>query len=163
MTATHAVLHETLSNPLDTTSTDALFSHPNSPRICMLADTISWAATHNIPLPDALRGLPFTTENKLRTAKTTSVITWLLRPLLALYSPQVYFNTRWSAKVSRLCADLNRGLPLSIGLRDHFKRMLPEFYLVGVERAEAKGTLPTALPLLANQMRLPYDLAAQCT
>ena len=163
MTATHVILRDTFKTSGGEASTDTLFSHPNTPRVCMLADTLGWAATHNIPLAESLRGLPFTSENKVRTAKTTSVITWLLRPLLALYSPQVYFDTRWSAKVAHLRSDLNSGLPLSISLRKHFKKLLPEFYLVGVERAEAGGTLPAALTLLADQMRLPYDLAAKCT
>lgn len=104
--------------------------------MCRLARTLAWAATHNIPFDEAL----------------SATLPWGGRPALVA-TGSARGNTY--GVIHRL----RRGLSLADSLRQRLGRRLPEYYLSAVRDAELDGSLPTALPLLAE--RLAADEAAK--
>ncbi len=56
--------------------------------------------------------------------------------------------------------DLEKGDPLSAALESNIGRYLPDFYLMGIARAEGRGQLDTALPVLADQLKYPSSVSS---
>lgn len=99
----------------------------------IIADALGFAAQHGMAFQDVLRAIPFYRRKRLFSA--------------------------WQARIDALIEGLDAGWPLSVAIRAHCSRTMPEFYIVGVERAEADGRLTTALPVLAAQMKVRSAVA----
>ena len=121
---------------------------------CMVADALAWAVQHSLPLPNALRTLPF-----MRGA-----LPWK-RPLQALDGnfrlhcfsiPRS--QVRWSRRIAHVIGDIEGGWSLGDALQNSLRRFLPDFFIAGVRRAEKEGRLATALPVLADQLRFPSSI-----
>lgn len=124
---------------------------------CMVADALAWAVEHDMPLTDALRALPF-----MRPCPP-----WK-RPLQALdgnYRLHCFSipraQMRWGRRMLQVIGELEGGWSLGDALHNSLHRLLPEFFIVGVQRAEKEGRLATALPILAAQLRFPSSLKQQ--
>ncbi len=123
----------------------------------MVADALAWAVEHDLPLTDALRALPF-----MRRCPP-----WK-KPLQALdgdFRLQCFSiprtQMRWGRRVLQVIGEIEGGWSLGDALHNSLRRLLPEFLIVGVQRAEKEGRLATALPVLADQLRFPSSLKRQ--
>lgn len=130
-------------------------------RACLAAETLAWAATHRIPLPDGLRTLPFYRELGSIVPRAHRRVS-SIRDLLLPFRPWGWLkNTGWSWNLHMVIEDLDKGEPLSAALERHVGRHFPGFYLAGIARAERDGTLGSALPVLAQQLRYPGTVAGE--
>lgn len=131
-------------------------------RVCMLTDTLAWAVTHGISLADAVRTLPLSLSGWRTTTRQRWFARWLAdaaqpwRP-----HPPLTRSIRWRWRMDELVALLECGVPLSAALESCAGRMFPGFFIAAVAHAERDGTLDTALPALARQLRMPIVSARQ--
>jgi len=118
----------------------------------MLADTLAWAVSHNIPITEALRSLPLPAQHVSLYNYTPYLSRFFaFNPLLG--------NIRWSDQVNRLITTLKRGKPLSVALHECMGKEFPSFFYLAIAKAEQENRLETALPLLAVQMNYPASIA----
>ncbi len=121
-------------------------------RISMIADMLGWGVRQHIPLPEVLKSIPSYRKLNTPLLNIRIVLGWFLAPFLLLVPLSSLTDIQWSYLVRRLIRGLEKGERLSFALRRTFPGQFPEFYLLGVERAEQNNRLETALPLLANQI-----------
>lgn len=127
-------------------------------RACQLADTLAWAVGSGIPLPDALRSLPFYRAHSPERLEALKWVAWMLTPTFYwLYNPWLN-DLRWTERINHVIEDLDKGLELGPTLQWWLGRFVPPFYLQGLMRAESDQRLETALPILAEQMAYPLTV-----
>jgi type II secretory pathway component PulF len=128
----------------------------------MFADTLSWAVRRGIPLHEALKTLPFYKRMPVSASASVFVLSLIFRRrvirFLGHYMPSL-FALSWSARIRLLTKALNKGENLGPSLQRYFKSLLPDFYILGVTKAEAQRRLDIALPLLADQLNYPAGLS----
>lgn len=130
-------------------------------RICMIADVLSWSVQQNIPLQDTLKSLPFCKRADSRLFGLFVGLAWLLSPFF-LFVPLPWLkDVAWSYRIRRLINGLDKGEKLSHLLRRHFLRCFPDFYILGIQKAETENRLDVALPILADQLNYPCDVARE--
>jgi type II secretory pathway component PulF len=128
-------------------------------RACMFADTLSWAVRHGVPLGTALRSLPFYRGRPgLRDVVKTTQQAARSFVFRAGCGPSDY---AWSRRLRRLVRDVEDGAGLALAMQRHFGGVVPDFYILGVARAERLGQLETALPLLAHALTFPASAAGE--
>jgi len=148
-----------LSTPAD--SYTGIGLNRDTSRACMVADTLAWAVSHAIPIPEALKSLPFyknipSPSQRWRARLTT------LRDLFIPFHPLFWLvNIRWSWNLRLVIQDLEKGEPLSAALERNLRRYFPGFYLMGIAKAESDRHLDTALPVLARQLNFPASVASE--
>jgi type IV pilus assembly protein PilC len=130
-------------------------------RACMLADTLAWAVSRNIPLTEALQSLPFYVRLP-GPSRTWRSRFGFLRDSFIPFRPFFWLmNLRWSWNIRLMIQDLEKGEPLSAALEKNLGRYFPGFYLMAIARAEAEDILETALPVLAHQLNYPAAVASK--
>jgi type II secretory pathway component PulF len=130
-------------------------------RACMLADTLAWAVSAGMPLPEALRSLPFYRNFGGLAPKLRKHVS-AIRSSMAPFRPFFWLtNTRWAWNLRMMILDIEHGEPLSSALERNLGRHFPAFYLMGIARAEAQNRLETALPVLARQICYPASVTAE--
>lgn len=131
----------------------------NASRACMTAETMAWAVTHNIPITDALRALPFYWP--------FAAVGWTRWPRFSAFMKELFIpfrplhwlvNIRWSWHLVLFLRELEKGEPLAYALEKRLSMYFPSFYIMGVIKAERDNMLETALPTLARQMRFPESV-----
>lgn len=133
----------------------------NSSRACIVADAMSWAVGHDIPIQEVLPCLPFFRQAVSRGHIGFWIAVWAIAPLLLALPSPFFGDILWSVKLRRVIRDLNSGRPLGLTLSRHLRSRFPGFFLVGIQRAEEEGKLHVALPVLAHQLNYPCAVAAQ--
>jgi len=130
-------------------------------RTCMIADVLSWGVQHKLQLQESLKSLPFYRCVDRPRFKLLVCLGWLLGPFTFMLPLPWLIDVSWSYRVRRFIRGLDKGEKLSCLLRKHFRRNFPEFYLLGVEKAEMENRLETALPVLAYQLNYPCNVARE--
>lgn len=150
-----------LTLSLPTASFQGMGLRSRMSRVCMIADTLSWAVRHNIPLQQALPSLPFCRRLDVPLFGALVVLGWMFGPFLLMLPFPWLMDLSWSSRIGRLIKDIDKGEKLSVSLRKNFRRKFPKFYLLGVEKAESENRLDTALPILAHQLNYPCSVARE--
>jgi len=123
--------------------------------VCIVADTLAYAATRGIPFADALRNLPFYTEPKLTLKSPAALNEWLCVQLPALYPMAWGTDSRFRARARRLIEELDKGEPLSYAVEAALGRWVPAYFVLGLEKAENQGRVAAVLPALAASLSYP--------
>jgi type II secretory pathway component PulF len=130
-------------------------------RACMVADALAWAVRKSIPLPDALRTLPF--YKRVLTPSGRAGTAWrVMRNVLLPFNPFFWLmNIRWSWNLGLVIRDIEKGELLSSALERNCAGYFPGFYFMGIAKAEAENRLETALPVSARQLSYPASVASE--
>ena len=146
-----------LSSPLQSQTGSGL--NRDMSRACMVAETLAWGVSHNMPLPEALKALPF--YRNIAPGERLRGRLAFMRDCFVPFRPFFWLmNLRWSWNIGLAIGELERGEPLSAALEHNLRRCFPGFYLAGIAKAEADGRLDTALPVLARQLSFPAAVAS---
>lgn len=127
------------------------------PRFVLLAEALAWAVTRGVPLDAAVATLPFYRHGSRASLKRRRRLGWLLAPSFHWMVHPWFGDLGWTMRLLQVAEDLNAGEPLGTTLRRRLGRRVPRYYLARVSWAESRGTLPTTLPALAEQMRGPFS------
>jgi type II secretory pathway component PulF len=155
----------------------------SSSRVCAVADTLAWAATHSIPFDEALRGMDLVGKPGMgawRAVLWSLSYSWPFFLLLIVPDPDVVSivlatvfiwwpiayltmlpfqaNSKWAALILGVADELEKGTPLGSAMSRRLKGRFPDSYLAAVLHAEQEGTLESILPVLAEQFRYPYEI-----
>ena len=127
-------------------------------RAGMVADILARAVKSGIPIPDALRALPFYRPAVFPWRFQEWILPLLLLPTFYwVYTPWRE-DWVWSRKIDDVIRRLEAGESLHAALHPHLRRYLPGYYLTGIRIAEENGTLEASLPMLADQLNYPDSL-----
>jgi len=128
-------------------------------RAAMLADTLAWAVSHDIPMTEALSTVPVPEGRYGPVGFLAFCPSWIKRPLLRLIPDGGLWRSQWAVRLADLRQGLEAGEPLGSALRRTMARYFPRYFLTGVEEAEQQGHLATALPVLARYLSVPMCMA----
>lgn len=138
-------------------SLDDLEPNDIASRASMIADVLALCSRRRIPLQDGITTLPFYRSDRPLMALLIW-LGWVLTPLAFMLPLSWLRDMTWSYRLRRFSRLLDGGVKLSAALRTAFPGVFPEFYLLGIERAEQTSRVETALPTLAAQLSMPFHI-----